>query len=97
MDDEEDEKIREAVYLILNQLDEDRSGSLNFEEFKQWHHITRASEKDVADLFAKIDEDNDGFINAEELYKFFKKIVVRDTNPAPKPQFVMMTKKVVTR
>ena len=86
MDDEEDEKIREAVYLVLNQLDVDRSGSLNLEEFKQWHQITRASEEDVADLFANIDEDKDGFIKAEELYKFFKKIVVRDTNPAPKLQ-----------
>ena len=95
--DDEDLKIREAVYLILNKLDQDRSGSLSFEEFKQWHQITRASEEDVADLFANIDEDNDGFINAEELCKFFKKIVVRDTNPAPKPQFVMMTKKILTR
>ena len=36
-DDDEDEKIREAVYLILNQLDEDRSGHLTFEEFQKWH------------------------------------------------------------
>lgn len=50
-DDDEDDKIKEAVFLILNQLDQDRSGNLTFEEFKKWHKVTYTNEKDVRDLF----------------------------------------------
>ena len=96
-DDDEDEKIREAVYLILNQLDEDRSGHLTFEEFQKWHKITNASEKDVKELFEKIDTSNDGFITSDELLVFFKKIIVRDPTPIKKSTSVVYSSSTLTR
>ena len=64
--------------MVLNQLDQKRKGHLTLDQFREWHKVTQTSEKDVLDLFNRIDEGNDGFLTSDDLFRFFKNIIIRD-------------------
>ena len=74
----EEMKIRQAAFLILNQYDTDRTGALDLEQFREFYSVTNASIKVVDSLFQIIDKDQDDQIDSNELFDFLKLIILKD-------------------
>ena len=68
-----DQKIREAIYLIFNEFDTQRTGHLNFGQFSKFHNV-----EDSEEIFQLLDKDSNGLLDINAMYEFIETIRVRE-------------------
>eukprot|EP00948_MAST-09A_sp_MAST-9A-sp1_P000428 g428.t1 len=69
------QKTDEEVQKIMDKIDDDKDGSINFEEFEKWYSTSESRLRAEADIaFELIDADGNGNIDRDELREVFRRL-----------------------